>query len=126
MGGRTEPQQLDTQGAGERLDIDGSSRRQGEPTMNDINTTAPDTLTEAEKIEIAKRAVNREYCRRWREKNRKHCREYHKKWRKAHPGYYAERYKEWCKKNPEKVKAYRNKWYLKKYEELTREQNEPK
>ena len=32
----------------------------------------------------------------------------------------------WAKENPEKVKAYRNKWYLKKYEELTREQNEPK
>lgn len=94
--------------------------------MNDINTTAPDNLTEAEKIKIAKRAVNREYCRRWREKNRKRCREYHKKWRKAHPGYYAERYKEWCKKNPEKVKAYKDRFYLKKYEELTKEQSEQK
>jgi len=79
---------------------------------------AADTMTEAAKIEAARRAVNREYCRRWRQKHRKKANAYHKKWRKAHPEYYREYYRKWRKEHPDKIKEYKDRWYLKKYEEL--------
>ena len=85
-------------------------------------TTTAEGLTDAEKIAEAKKILNRERCRRWREKNREKANAYRRKWYEQHKkhaqAYYRDYQKQWRKDNPEKEKQYNDRYYLRKYDEI--------
>lgn len=70
------------------------------------------------KTEDEKREYQREYHRKWREKNRERLREYnreyHRKWREKNREHIREYKREWYKDNPERQKLYNKRYRQKK------------
>lgn len=83
-------------------------------------------MTESEKIAQARRAYrkkynNREYCKRWRERNREKVREYQRRWRRENPDKvkaYAKKAKAWREAHPEKATEYQRNYFLRHFHEL--------